>query len=98
MDNKVNMGKSDLTDSDLSKESQTSIDIKISAEVEKIWINYDLDKNGTLEVNEVHKYLKDRCPHMPEDAIQKTFSQMDLNNDGHIDKQEMFVYVKALMS
>ena len=75
-----------------------SIDIKISAEVEKIWINYDLDKNGTLEVNEVHKYLKDRCPHMPDEAIKQTFSQMDLNNDGHIDKQEMFVYVKALMS
>ena len=71
MENKeVNMGESHLTKGDLSSESETSIDIKISAEVEKIWINYDLDKNGTLEVNEVHKYLKDRCPHMPDSAIE----------------------------
>ena len=92
------MGKSDLTDNDLSNHSELSIEIKITAEVEKIWINYDLDQNGTLEVNEVHKYLKDRCPHMPDEAIKLAFSSMDLNSDGHIDKSEMFVYVKKLMS
>ena len=29
------------------------------AEVEKIWIIYDLDKNGNLEFDELLLYLKD---------------------------------------
>ena len=60
-------------------------------------MNYDLDNNGVLDFTEVCHYLKSRCPHMPEEAMTKTFEKMDLNKDGQIDKEEMFVYVKALM-
>ena len=31
--------------------------IKILAEVEKIWILYDLDNNGTLSFNELKVYI-----------------------------------------
>ena len=35
------------------KESKTSRDIRIMAEVEKIWILYDLDANGELDYEEI---------------------------------------------
>ena len=78
-------------------ESNFSIDVKIAAEVEKIWMNYDLDRNGTLDFNEVSLYLKSRCPHMPEEALTMTFQKMDVNNDQKIDRDEMHTYVKELM-
>tara|TARA_B110000285_G_C14510152_1_gene331966 strand:+ start:108 stop:419 length:312 start_codon:yes stop_codon:yes gene_type:complete len=91
------MGSNAIATGDLKNESDISRDIKIQSEVEKIWINYDADKNGTLELNEVKVYLNERCKHIPENAIEATFNGMDLNNDGHIDKEEMFVFVKNLM-
>ena len=42
--------------------TQVSQDIKLLAEVEKIWINYDLDRNGTLDKSEVTGYLTTRFP------------------------------------
>ena len=90
------MGKNDLA---TIKEgmSEKSIAVKVLVEVEKIWMNYDLDQNGTLDLDEVSAYLKSRCPHIPEPAVIQTFKQIDTNNDGQIDKEEMFVYVKELM-
>ena len=35
-----------------------SREIKVMAEVEKIWITYDADKNGWLDYGEVKNYLK----------------------------------------
>ena len=35
---------------------------------------------------------------MPEVAMQGTFQKMDINGDGAIDKEEMFEYIKELMS
>ena len=63
-------------------ETEGSMDIKIHAEVEKIWINYDLNKDGHLDYEEVKVYLKARCKHIPEDKMQDVFTSMDLNNDG----------------
>jgi len=37
----------------LRHESKVSRDIRILAEVEKIWIKYDLDGNGLLDYEEV---------------------------------------------
>ena len=73
----TNMGSSDVTNT--KNETSTSMDIKIQSEVEKIWINYDADQNGTLEFNEVKVYLNERCKHIPENAIEATFKKMDLN-------------------
>ena len=33
--------------------------VRILAEVEKIWILYDLDENGTLDYDEIELYLKE---------------------------------------
>ena len=40
-------------------ESVTSMEIKYLAEVEKIWILYDLDDNGELDFDETKAYLKE---------------------------------------
>ena len=52
-----------------SMDTDVSMEIKILSEVEKIWINFDLDQNGTLEYSEVCKYLKERCPHIGEEHM-----------------------------
>ena len=45
--------------------SKTSRWIKILAEIEKIWILYDLDGNESLDFEEIVKYLKNRAyPHL----------------------------------
>ena len=77
-------------------EREGSIDIRVAAEVEKIWITYDLDKNGVLDFDEVKVYLKKVCPHMPEDQLIHVYNKIDLNKNGTIDKEEMAVFVKAL--
>ena len=42
-----------------------SKDIKVACEVEKIWIMYDRDNNGTLDFDEIVDYLKERAyPHL----------------------------------
>ena len=47
------------------KITSISRSIKVLAEVEKIWILYDLDENGTLEYGEIELYLKEMAyPHL----------------------------------
>ena len=42
---------------DINEQSDLSREIKVLAEVEKIWILYDLDKSETLDFEEVELYL-----------------------------------------
>ena len=44
--------------------SSVSRSIKILSEIEKIWILYDLDDNGTLEYGEIMMYLKEMSPNL----------------------------------
>ena len=45
--------------SDFKKSSEVSQEIKILAEVEKIWILYDADCNGCLITTELREYLNE---------------------------------------
>ena len=81
MDGKPDFGNDGLLNGS-NVETEGSMDIKIHAEVEKIWINYDLNKDGHLDYDEVKVYLKARCSHIPEDRMQDVFNSMDVNNDG----------------
>ena len=80
---------------DLAKE------IKILAEVEKIWILYDIDNSERLDFNEVSLYLKEMAfsnVHLTDEQLRAIFDSMDENNDGEIEKQEMANFVRALMN
>mmetsp|Transcript_7860 Transcript_7860/g.12167 ORF Transcript_7860/g.12167 Transcript_7860/m.12167 type:complete len:87 (-) Transcript_7860:151-411(-) len=78
------------------RESKVSRDIRILAEVEKIWIMYDLDYNGTLELDEIQKYLREMAfPHLTltDDQVMKLFDSIDENGDREVTKEEMQLFV-----
>ena len=70
------------------------------AEVEKVWILYDLDNSGELEFDEIEKYLKEMAfPHLThsDDDLHKIFDEIDTDGSGAIDKQELYHFIKKLM-
>ena len=77
-----------------------SLEIKVLAEVEKIWIIYDLDQSGTLEFKEICKYLKETAyPYLTlsDQTLKELFDGMDVDGDGSITKPEMCSFVKSLI-
>ena len=47
------------------KQTPFTREVRILAEVEKIWILYDLDDNGSLDYEEIELYLKEMAyPHL----------------------------------
>lgn len=79
-------------------ETETSKDIKVLCEVEKIWIIYQVDKDGFLEYQEIEEYVKNMTqPPLAEQEIRQIYKEIDLDGDGHIDKVEMFSFLRKLM-
>ena len=54
----INFDIKDLAHNAPVVESDVSIEIKASAEVEKMWIIFDIDGSGELEFEEVRDYLR----------------------------------------
>lgn len=64
---------------------------------------HDKDRNGTLEIGEVHALVADVCQLMsvaaPEtDKVVAMFEQFDKNHDTHLSEQEFKAFFKALLS
>ena len=59
------------------------LQIKILAEVEKIWILYDLDGNDTLNFDELKIYLSEmsKGKKLTDNELIERFKQIDTNND-----------------
>ena len=69
-----------------------SQDIKIAAEVEKIWILYDIDESSKLEYEEIKEYIQKMAypkVELSDAQVKKTFRMIDTDGDGQIDKEEM---------
>ena len=80
-------------------ESKASLEIKIISEVEKIWIIYDVDNNGTLDFDEIRDYLDQMAfpsLSMSMEQLYKIFQMIDSDGSGCIDKQEMILFIKRL--
>ena len=76
--------------------SKTSRWIKILAEIEKIWILYDLDGNESLDYEEIVKYLKTRAyPQLTlsDKQLETMFNEIDDDGNGTIDKSEMELFL-----
>ena len=73
--------------------------IKILAEVEKIWILYDLDSNGSLSFDEIKVYLQEmsHSKALTEQDLKSLFSDIDTNNDNQINKAEMSSFIENCM-
>ena len=68
----------------MNTESKVSRDIRILAEVEKIWIIYDLNKDNSLNMPEVKIYLEDMVYDglkLGDEELNRIFSDMDTNDD-----------------
>ena len=70
------------------------------AEVEKIWIVYDLDENGVLDYEEISLYLKKTAYpnlNLTDDHLKAMFDHIDLDGNGTIDKHEMERFLTMLI-
>ena len=83
----------------MKTESKVSRDIRILAEVEKIWIIYDLNSDNCLNFPEVKLYLEDMVADglkLGDEEINRIFKEMDTNDDEKISKTEMFEFLVNL--
>lgn len=68
--------------------------------MEKIWILYDVDQNGTLDWDEVKAYITEMAfPHLnfTDKEVEEIYSQIDNDGDRQIDKHEMGSFLTVLM-
>ena len=82
------------------KESTVSRHIRILAEIEKIWILYDMTNTKSLNFQELNNYLKDMVPQeqqVDDDQLRKLFNRIDKNDNGWIDREEMFHFLESLL-
>ena len=78
--------------------SEAGKQIKILAEVEKIWILYDLDANGTLSFDELKIYLQEMSEGtLTDNDLLGKFKEIDQNDDNKITKAEMSVFIEKVM-
>ena len=81
-------------------ESKMSQEIKIIAEIEKIWILYDGDQNGDLDLSEFKRYLYDNAfpkLSLSEEELESMFEQLDEDGNRMISKSEMKMFLLALV-
>jgi hypothetical protein len=75
-------------------------DQEIQNVIEQIWSIYDIDNSGALDKKETKKLMMDtlgRLPHdqlYSEDVFSKTFTSLDKNGSGTIEKREMLPFVR----
>ena len=70
------------------------------SEVEKIWILYDLDENGTLDYEEIELYLKEMAyPNLDlsTEQIEVLFNRIDIDGDRTITKTEMNEFIASVL-
>ena len=94
-----------------STHTKISREIKLECEVEKIWIIYDKDRNGTLELEEVASYLRNTAypiyqiqsnieyyPNLDltDDEIEVIFKHIDDDDDDQVTKEEMVEFLRFM--
>ena len=79
-------------------ETSVATDIKVIAEVEKIWIMFDLDNNKTLDFKEIQTYVNLMVPkvEISDEEVFDLFQAMDTDSNGKIVKNEMLQFLKKL--
>ena len=81
-------------------ESKITQCIKIAAEVEKIWILYDIDQNGNLDYEELVQYFNEvavPCLSLTQSQMHEMFNELDDDQNQNISKIEMEVFLAKLL-
>ena len=80
--------------------SSISLDIKAAAEVEKIWILYNLNEDNALEFDEVRDYLMDCAQpaiRLSDRQIHDIYTSIDTDNSGTVSKKELEQFIRLMM-
>ena len=73
----------------------------MAAEVEKIWILYDVDKNGNLDYDELIQYFNDvavPCLSLNQSQMYELFSELDQDEDQSISRNEMVLFLAKIIT
>ena len=84
----------------IEKNTQISYQIKLYAEVERIWLLYDIDENGFLDYDEVKLYLSEQGSaylKLNEEQKKALFDQIDKDGSGAVDKDEMIQFLSLIV-
>lgn len=79
-------------------------DLTLQQYIDEVWRVYDGDKNGTLDINELHWFLNDLCARVGDsrrysaNEVTSIFKEADVNKDSRIDKTELFRFCKFLFN
>lgn len=66
--------------------------------MEKIWILYGIEQEEMLHFNDYKSYLKQMTyPQLKDEEIIAIYKDIDRDGNNHIDKQEMFEFLKKLL-
>ena len=79
--------------------SKFSRDVKLLAQVERIWVMYDVNNDGDLQFDEIKEYLDliMRNTAHSEDDLRKIFDEIDEDGNGEVDKEEMFRFLSKVI-
>jgi Ca2+-binding EF-hand superfamily protein len=84
--------------------SSINLDDQVRKAVEEIYKQYDTDKSGFLEGNEIVSVVNDvffslgNKKQVTNEDVKRIMQVIDTNNDGKISKDELFLVVKRCTS
>ena len=81
-------------------ETFVSQEIRVISEVEKIWILYDLDDNGTIDFDEMKLYIQEtafKSLKLSDSQLNEIYGTIDKDGNGTIDRDEMAQFLKLLI-
>lgn len=70
----------------------------LKKELNEAFDTMDINKNGTLELDELKKYMKKKVKELKtnNNDLKILFDSIDADNDGHITKKEMFDFLEKI--
>ena len=71
---------------------------KIKAEmIDDIWRKYDVDGNGTLDVEEARCFIREVLDqNITDEAFDEVFKELDIDGSGTINRDEIAIFINKL--
>ena len=82
-----------------SQSKNSSLDIRVLSEVEKIWIIHNINAEQSLCIDEASNFIKMAARptlRQTDEELNFMFQSLDKNDDGMISKEEMIEFLTVL--